>query len=130
MPCHHDLIDEWGVDAPYPEYPVWTTKEGKEIIYHDLEGRHLVNIIRYMSRLSNEGSKAAIYLQGEHAIDSVEREIQRIESTVDDLLAEADRRGLIRTEIYSQLPAWKVAERSKHEPSTTEETYPGSSLTS
>lgn len=93
---------------------VWVTREGERIPVRKMADSHLINTIRYLRRIGAEekaAGESAGYsmlgmLQGEMAIDSVERDLSYLESqTVDDylhdtrptfelMLVEAGKRGL------------------------------------
>lgn len=75
----------------------WETKEGQEIAYHDLEDSHLRNVIRHMQRQSAGANNALIYVNGEQAEYALQDALSHIESELDDLLQECDRRGWSRT---------------------------------
>jgi len=94
-------------DPPEPERdPTWVTKDGRRIPVASMTDAHLVNAIRMMRRKGfcsvNEwwraagvaasfgaDSMASYYASGE--VDSMGA---RTNSRLDDLLAEADKRGL------------------------------------
>ncbi len=93
--------------------PTWTTRDGTVVAIKDMDDRHLVNIIRMMSRNAEAlldrtirlAWQALSTMHGEMAIDSVERDINALESMAPAdylekctaypaLLEEAEGRGL------------------------------------
>jgi hypothetical protein len=82
--------DEFG------ETPIWETKEGGEIAYHDLSDNHLRNVVAYMQRQSAAATAGLMVVNGEQATYALEDESNRIEREIDDLLLECDRRGWSR----------------------------------
>lgn len=102
-----------------PTKTIWVTREGERIPVRKMTDSHLVNTIRYLRRAGAtekaEGERAGYsvlgMLQGEMAIDSVERDLSYLESqTVDEylsetrptfeaLLTEAERRGIAKEQL-------------------------------
>jgi hypothetical protein len=74
----------------------WVTSEGVHIRHTDLTDSHLRNIIGYLQRQSAECTAGLTVVGGEQAGYALEDEILRIESDLDRLLLECDRRGWSR----------------------------------
>jgi len=79
----------------------WITKGGKEIPYRELSDEHLLNILKYIERLSKEGYKKEI-LNWEAGFDYPIPEIVTLygkdvfeELDYYELRKEAERRGLL-----------------------------------
>ena len=100
---------------PRPTTTTWVTRDGQRVPVSDMTDAHLVNTIRYLRRSANASITDEIQsgysllgtLQGEMAIDCVERDLQFLEETADAdayledncptwpaLLVEAEKRGL------------------------------------
>jgi hypothetical protein len=95
---------------------VWKTREGKEIEIKNMTDSHLMNTIKFLRRNANANMakeiasaySAASLMQGEMAIDAIERDIRIMEETSPDeylqefpiynaLIKEAEKRNLLAT---------------------------------
>lgn len=74
------------------EFPIWRTRDGEEIKYHDLHDDHLENIIAYLGRQVSAAWSFSSMLQGEHAIDAIDWEIAGLENLEHRMISERDRR--------------------------------------
>jgi hypothetical protein len=91
-----DLLDVWwelnGEDEEHPEWEYkWKTNEGKIIKLKDMTYEHLRNtrnfISRWFSHIEGDGYRCLSMLQGEMAIDSVERDLARLEEEEGNILS-------------------------------------------
>lgn len=99
-------IDESAAASFRPCKKLWTTRDGTKIRICDMGDSHIINTIHMLqrnhTRLVCEAYRAYVGLQGEMAIDSLDREIAHMETEGPDatqplyteLCVEADRRGL------------------------------------
>lgn len=91
---------------------IWTTRDGKRVRICDMEAAHLYNTIKFLERAADAKNDADLrsaylalgFLNGEHAIESVESAISEMENNPEtagdlwpvyhDLVREATRRGI------------------------------------
>jgi hypothetical protein len=116
---------------------VWTTKDGRRIRIRDMEDSHLFNTIQMLRRNApkrkrrlaaelaqeeNAGWQVLCMLQGEHAIDACEQDLDDIsrqrfwvnkatpmeileaDVTYQSLVKEATKRGILSAEIPVNVP--------------------------
>jgi len=88
-----DALDDMLVASAGLTEDTWVTTDGRAIKYEDLTDSHLRNIIGYLQRQSTECTIGLTVVNGEQAGYALEDEICQIESNLDRLLLECDRRG-------------------------------------
>ncbi len=91
-----EALDDMLVESAGMTEDTWVTSEGRHIKHEDLTDSHLRNIIGYLQRQSAEVTSGLTVVNGEQAGYALEDELRRIESNLDRLLLECDRRGWSR----------------------------------
>jgi hypothetical protein len=89
----HDAEMDMLVESAGMTEDTWVPSDGKHIKYEDLTDSHLRNIVDYLQRQSLECTTGLTVVNGEQAGYALEDELRRIESDLDRLLLECDRRG-------------------------------------
>ena len=85
----HDAEMDAIVESAGMTEDTWITKEGEEIKYEDLTDSHLANIISYLHRCERGMHPGPT---SEAASDAWNYELAQLESKIEDLESERDRR--------------------------------------